>query len=164
MRSTRAFAVAFIVASLSLALHAQSAKLVAIRVTGTSEFSNDEVARASGLRLGMTAGPSDFQSAANKLGSTGAFTNVGYKYSPEGSGVAVEFNLEDAERNFPCRFENFVWASDDEMLKAIGERVPLFHGRVSESGEMLQTISDALTAWLTGKGFGGHAMFRLHAV
>lgn len=110
----------------------------------------------------MVAAPSDFQVAANKLVATGAFASVGYKYVPEGSGVAVEFNLEDAERNFPCRFENFVWATDDEMLKAIGERVPLFHGRVSESGEMLQTVSDALTAWLTQKGFGGHAIFRIH--
>src|SRR4051812_43016777 len=99
MRSRRAFAILLILVSISIAAHAETTRLVAIRASGTREFSNDEIARASGLRVGMVAAPSDFQVAANKLVATGAFASVGYKYVPEGSGVAVEFNLEDAERN-----------------------------------------------------------------
>jgi len=145
------------------ALAGDAVHLVAIRVVGTHEFSETEVARASGLKLNQTIGPAEFKNAADRLAASGAFASVGYKYGPQGSGMFVEFSLEDAPKYLPVRYENFVWMSDSELTDEISKRVPLFHGKLPEGGGIVEQVTEAMTALLTERGISGHGQMRLHS-
>jgi outer membrane protein insertion porin family len=138
-------------------------RLVAIRISGSHEFNETEVARASGLKLNQTIGPAEFKNAADRLAASGAFASVGYKYGPQGSGMFVEFQLEDAPRFLPVRYENFVWMSDKELTEELSKRVPLFHGNLPEGGGVVDQVTEAMTAILAERGVAGHGQMRLHA-
>jgi outer membrane protein assembly factor BamA len=116
----------------------RSYKLLAVRFKGLHEFKSDEVLAATGLRVGGMVAAGEFQSAADKLVATGAFASVAYDFTSERAGYTVDFTLEEAQKYLNVDFENFVWASDDELIKYVSERVPLFHGRTTESGAMIQ--------------------------
>jgi len=132
----------------SSALMAQSYELMSIRGTGSHEFTSDEIAAASGLNVGEMVTFTDLQNGANILAATGAFSSVTFKYGPEGSGYTVEYQVEDAKAYLPVIYENFVWASDADLTKYVAAHFPLFHGKVSETGEMMQHVSEVLTQWL----------------
>jgi len=138
-------------------------RLVAIRVVGTHEFNETEVSRASDLKLNQTIGPAEFKNAADRLAATGAFASVGYKYGPQGRGMFVEFQLEDAPKFLPVRYENFVWMGDKELTDELSKRVPLFRGALPEGGGLVDQVTEAMTAIVTERGIQGHAQMRLHS-
>lgn len=141
----------------------KSYKLVAVRFKGLHEFKAEEVADVTGLKIGSVIVPGELQSAADKLVATGAFASVGFSYAGERGGYAVEFQVEEAPRYLAVEFENFVWAGDDELIRYISARVPLFHGRTTESGAMIQNILDALNLWLGEHNVKGLAVYRLNS-
>src|SRR6202035_5861409 len=55
-------------------------KLIAVKVTGSKRFTQDEVAAASGLPVGTIAHEEDFRKAARQLGESGAFSNIAFTY------------------------------------------------------------------------------------
>ena len=132
----------------SSALMAQSYQLMSIRGTGSQLFSSDEIAAACGLNVGQMVTFTDLQTGANTLANTGVFSSVNFKYGPEGSGYEVEYQVEDAKEFLPVIYENFVWASDADLNKYVAANFPLFHGKVAETGEMMQRITEVLTRWL----------------
>src|ERR1700719_601509 len=56
-------------------------KLIAVKVTGSKRFTQEEVAVASGLPLGTVFHEEDFKKAARQLGESGAFNNVAFTYN-----------------------------------------------------------------------------------
>lgn len=141
----------------------RSYKLLAVRFKGLHEFKSDEVLAATGLRVGGMVAAGEFQSAADKLVATGAFASVAYDFTSERAGYTVDFTLEEAQKYLNVDFENFVWASDAELIKYVSEHVPLFHGRTTESGTMIQGILDALNLWLGAHNIKGVAVYRMEA-
>ena len=135
---------------------APARQLVAIKVTGSTRFSEEAVAAATGLRTGTPVGEEDFKKAARRLGDTGAFTDVAYSYSYTSAGTKLEFKVTDAEKFVPARFEDFVWFSDAELQQRIREHVPLFNGELPLFGRMPDEVSDVLQAMLVEKAIPGH--------
>jgi len=133
-------------------------KLVAIKVTGTERYTDQEILPASGLQLGQSVGEGDFKEAARRLGDTGLFSEVVYSYSYSGAGTKLELQLTDIEKSklIPAVFENFVWFTDEELLSELHQRVPLFKGLVPPAGTFPDRISEALQAILTEKQLPGH--------
>lgn len=138
---------------------APARQLVAIKVTGSTRFSEEAVAAATGLQTGTPVGEEDFKKAARRLGDTGAFTDIGYSYSYTSAGTKLEFKVTDAEKFVPARFEDFVWFSDAELQQRIREHVPLFNGELPLSGRMPDEVSDVLQAMLVEKAIPGHVDF-----
>src|SRR5215475_2612190 len=102
--------------SVSVAQTLSSAhKLVDVKVAGKTRFAAEEIIIASGLQLGMTASDEDFKKAVRNLGDTGAFSDVGYKFSYSSAGTKLELQLTDNPRWLPVHFDDFVWFTDDEM-------------------------------------------------
>jgi outer membrane protein assembly factor BamA len=162
MRISRALLAALLLLLAPAAVAGDAVRLVAIRVSGSQQFNETEVARASGLKLNQTIGPAEFKNAADRLAATGAFASVGYKYGPQGSGMFVEFQLEDAPKFLPVRYENFVWMIDKELTEELSKRVPLYHGSLPEGGGIVDQVTEAMTAMLAERGVQGHAQMRLH--
>jgi outer membrane protein insertion porin family len=141
----------------------QDFRIVAIRATGSHEFTEQEIADASGLKINQTIGPAEFKNAADRLASTGAFAQVGYKYGPMGTGMFVEFQVEDAPEFLPVRFENLVWFSDGELNEELSKRVPLYHGRVPPGGELVDSTVSAIQSLLAEKRIPATAAMRMHS-
>ena len=125
-------------------------KLVALKATGTTRFTDKEILAASGLELGQNAAAGDFQEAAQRLGNSGLFSNVLYSFSYSDNGMKVEFQLTDvdASKLVPVHFENFVWFAEPELRASVEQRVPLFKDALPANGHMADEITRALQAIL----------------
>jgi outer membrane protein assembly factor BamA len=134
-------------------------KLIAVKVTGSKRFTQEEVAAASGLPVGTIAHEEDFRKAARQLGETGAFGNIAYTYSYSSAGTKLEFQVTDADKFIPARLADFVWFTDEELRQKVQERVPLFRGELPTSGRLPDQVSDVLQAVLVENGIPGHVEY-----
>lgn len=123
---------------------AATGKLAAIHIAGTKRYTPAEIIAASGLRIGVEASQNDFQEAAQRLGECGFFSDVAYSYSSVSNGTRLDLELVDSDKLVPAHFENFVWFTDEELLKRIHEQLPLFKGEVPIGGTLSDQISDIL--------------------
>ena len=56
-------------------------KLIALKVIGTTRYTDKEILAASGLLLGQKAADCDCREAARRLGDSGLFSDVVYTYT-----------------------------------------------------------------------------------
>ncbi len=124
------------------AMPATAHTLIAVKVTGSKRFTQEEVATASGLPVGTIAHEEDFRKAARQLGETGA-----------------EFRVSDADKFVPAVFTDFVWFTDDELRQKVHERVPLFKGELPTNGRLPGQVSDVLQAVLVENNIPGTVEF-----
>lgn len=136
-------------------------KLIAVKGTGTSRYTDKEILAASGLQIGQNAADADFKEAARRLGDSGLFSDVVYSFSYSDTGVKVEFQLTDIEQSklVPASFENFVWFTDAELLQAVQRAVPLFKQLLPTAGRLPDQVNEALQALLAEKHFPGRIDF-----
>src|SRR6202167_553778 len=125
-----------------------SYKLIAVKVTGSKRFSQEQIAAASGLPVGTIAHEEDFKKAARQLGETGAFGDITYTYSYASAGTELELHLTDADKFVPAHFADFLWFTDDELLRKLHGRLPLFNGELPTNGRLPAQVSDVLHALL----------------
>jgi outer membrane protein assembly factor BamA len=134
-------------------------KLIAVTVKGSKRFTQQEIAAASGLPVGTIAHQEDFQKAARQLGDSGAFSNIAFTYSYSADGTKLEVQVTDADKFVPVHFSDFVWFSDEELLRTIHERIPLFEGELPTSGRMMDQVSDVLQAMLVERAVPGQVEY-----
>jgi outer membrane protein assembly factor BamA len=134
-------------------------KLISVKVTGTKRFTSAEVAAASGLPVGTVAHEDDFRKAARQLGESGAFSNIAFTFSYSAEGTKLEFQVTDADKFVPARFTDFVWFTDEELLRKVHERIPLFNGDLPATGRLPDEVSDVLQALLVESGIPGHVEY-----
>lgn len=137
-------------------------KLIAVKVTGSKRFTPEDVAAAAGLPIGTIAHEEDFKKAARQLGETGAFSDVSYTFTYSSAGTKLEFKVADAEKFVPVQFTDFVWFTDEDLLKRVRERVPLFKGELPTSGRLLGHVSDVLQAVLVENAIPGNVEHLVH--
>jgi outer membrane protein assembly factor BamA len=130
-------------------------KLIAVKVTGSKRFTQQDIAAASGLPVGTIAHEEDFKKAARQLGESGAFGDITYTYSYSSAGTKLEFHVADADKFVPAHFADFVWFTDEELLQKLHERIPLFKGELPTSGRLPDQLSDVLQAMLVERGVPG---------
>ncbi len=128
-----------------------AAKLIALKVTGTARYTDEEILAATGLQIGQNAADGDFKEAVRRLGDSGLFNDVAYSYTSSGATVKLELQLTDTDKSklVPAFFENFVWFTDDELRTALQRRVPLFKQLLPLTGNLADEVSEALQAMLT---------------
>lgn len=131
-----------------------SGKLAAVEVSGSKRFPAEQIAAATGLRVGASVQRDDFQAAADRLAALGLFSDVRFRFSQQGDSVKAEFQVEDAPA-LPIEFDNFPWFTDEELTQAIHQAVPLFDGTAPANGTMLDAMADALTRILGTRNVKG---------
>jgi outer membrane protein assembly factor BamA len=136
-----------------------SYKLIAVKVTGSKRFTQEDVAAASGLPIGTIAHEEDFKKAARQLGETGAFGDITYTYTYSSAGTKLEFHVTDADKFVPARFADFVWFTDEELLHKLHDRIPLFNGELPSNGRLPDQVSDVLQAMLVENGIPGRVEY-----
>jgi outer membrane protein assembly factor BamA len=130
-------------------------KLIAVKVTGSKRFTQDEVAAASGLPVGTIAREEDFKKAARQLGESGAFNSVAYTFVSSSAGTKLEFQVTDADKFVSARFSDFVWFTEEDLRQKLHERIPLFKGDLPTNGRLPDQVSDVLQALLVENGIPG---------
>jgi len=130
---------------------AGTSRLAEIRVTGSTRFTSEQIAAATGLHVGSEVGRDDFQRAADTLAKTGRFTSVQYRYSDVEQGVRAEYQVTDAP-SVSVWFDNFPWFTDEELQGALKTAVPLFDGTAPEGGSVLDDITDTLQLQIAKNG------------
>ena len=138
-------------------------KLLALKVSGTTRYTEKEILGASGLKLGQEAAQGEFQEAAQRLGKSGLFSSVSFTFSYNDAGVKVEFQLVDNPnvKLLPARFENFVWFSDQELHSILEERVPLLRDSLLPStGKLADRVNEALQSLLSERNLPGRVEYQ----
>jgi outer membrane protein insertion porin family len=138
---------------------ASQRQLTGIKVTGNKRFSENAIIAASGLQMGTVVTEDDFKKAATRLGAYGILSDVAYTYSFSSAGTKLELQVTEAAKFVPARFEDFVWFSDEDLLKRIQERAPLFNGELPLSGRLADQVSDVLQALLVENSIPGHVEY-----
>jgi outer membrane protein assembly factor BamA len=128
-----------------------SSRLESIAVNGSKKFRSEQIVPITGLKKGEEVTRDDIQRGANALAAFGLFSNVQYRFFGGVEGVQIEYEVTDA-RAVPVLFDNFPWLSDEQMIRAIQSRVPLFDGSAPDHGSILDQISTALTEQLQAQG------------
>lgn len=136
-----------------------SYKLLSVHVKGLEHFTEDQILAASGLKLGQYAGEEQFKQAAQKLGETGLFAQLTYTYQYSTAGCDLELQVAENQKLVPVVFDNFVWFSDEELIRMLHSRVPLFNGRVPEGGNLNDQLAQALTAILNERKISGQVLY-----
>ena len=134
-------------------------QLISIKVTGNKRFSENAIIAASGLQIGSVVTEDDFKKAATRLGAYGILSDVAYTFSFSSTGTKLELQVTEAPKFVPARFEDFVWFSDEDLLKRIQERAPLFNGELPLSGRLADQVSDVLQALLVENSIPGHVEY-----
>ncbi len=146
-------------------LSAERFHLVKVVVTGSTRYSQDDLQRATGLKLNSEVTQDDLQNAARRLGGSGAFTGVQFTFMPAKGvrGVEADFVVTDAMQFLPASFENFLWFSDSDLQQIVRQAVPLFDGSVPQSGTMSEDVKAALVQALSSKGLPSQVSYTLSA-
>jgi outer membrane protein assembly factor BamA len=131
-----------------------SGKLAAVEVSGSKRFPAEQIAAATGLRVGASVQRDDFQAAADRLAELGLFSNVRFRFSQQGASVKAEFQVEDTPA-LPVEFDNFPWFTDEELTQAVHRAIPLFDGTAPANGTVLDAIASALTKILGTRNVKG---------
>jgi outer membrane protein insertion porin family len=132
-------------------------RLSALKVTGTSRYTDKEILAASGLQIGQLAADGDFKEAVQRLGNSGLFTGVVYSYTSSGASMKLELQLTDIDESklVPAHFDNFVWFTDDELVKELQKRVPLFKLLLPITGNLPDRVSEGLQSILSDRQYPG---------
>jgi|SRR5215469_5337729 len=135
----------------SAAENAHAYVLSNLASTGSKRFSEADITRASGLRVGARITVADLQEAGDRLSQTGAFAQVAYKFD----GETAVFSVTDATQFVPTRFDNFVWFTDADLIKQLHDSVPLFSGTLPLTGNLTERVSAALDKIIKAKSVLG---------
>ncbi|HEY6304456.1 MAG TPA: POTRA domain-containing protein [Terriglobales bacterium] len=140
-------------------------KLIGVKATGTTRYTDKEILAASGLQNGQNVADGDFKEAVQRLGESGLFSNVVYSFSSSSAGTKLELQLTDTDKSklVPAHFENLVWFTDDELRASLQSRVPLFKQLLPIAGNLPDRVSEALQSLLSEGHFPGRVDYRRNA-
>src|SRR5689334_534154 len=149
----------------SLAGAADHYRLARVLVTGSERYHEDDLVRATGLKVDTQVTSEDLQNAANRLGNSGAFSSVQFLFKPAigAKGVEADFQVADAEKFLPAVYENFVWLNERDLEEAVHQAVPLYNGQLPTSGSMSDEVSAALAKLLASKNLPSEISYMLSA-
>lgn len=130
-------------------------KVAKITVSGLSRYREADVIAASGLRAGTEVTSDDLQAATDRLGASGAFRSIEYRFVGVPTGVSVVFRVQESTEVVPVVFENIVWFAREELIRQVRAAVPLFRGTLPLAGEMQEQVRQALEQSLATRGIAG---------
>jgi outer membrane protein assembly factor BamA len=137
-----------------------TAKIVEIKVSGTSRFTSEQIAAAIGIKIGDTVGKTEIQAAADRLAALGNFAAVNYHFTTDERGLRLAFEVQEAP-TVPVLFDNFPWFTDDELSAAIRQAIGYFDGTSPQQGAILDSMAASIEKLLATRGVHGKVIHTL---
>jgi outer membrane protein insertion porin family len=125
-----------------------------LTVEGNQVHPAEQILAATGLRLGQSAGKSEFEAAREKLIATGAFDNVRYFFAPskDGEGYDVVFEVAEFGQLYPIRFEELP-AGAAELRAWLKQKDPLFGDKTPASKLVIDRYAGWISEFLAARGY-----------
>jgi outer membrane protein insertion porin family len=118
-----------------------------IQFKGASDYSDQELLAASGLKKGAVLTADEIKTAFQRLMDTGVFENIIYKF--DGQDLVYTFNLATL---CTVRLENLPLTPGNDLDQKLHDRFPLYHGKVPAEGGLLDNVRQALEDMLAAQG------------
>ena len=126
----------------------------AILVEGNKIFTREQIAAATGLKIGQAAGKADFEAARDRLVASGAFETVGYRFEPgpDRQGFVATFQVTEVQPAFRVQFED-LGVPAAELERALAARDPLFSSvNLPATKNVLDRYAGFVQEYLATKG------------
>ncbi len=146
-RAALAVAIGAVAVVGGLAVTAQTSRpypLFRVVVLGAQRIPAATVVGMSGLKVNTQVTSADIERARQRLLESGLFASVGYRFRMAGYSLVVTFDVEEPVWDAPILFDNFVWFTDEELIRAVALDLPTFTGRAPSLPRSLQRIAQAL--------------------
>jgi outer membrane protein assembly factor BamA len=136
---------------------AQDARVISgIEFEGLKQIPADEALATSGLKTNQPFKVEEVDAAAQRLLDSGIFKQIGYRTRTVGNKVTITFQVEEASGGeSPVMFDNFIWFTEEQLMEAVRQEVPLFAGRAPNVGKMPEAITRALQQLLAEQKIDG---------
>ena len=158
----RCFLVIVLLTGLGAAARAaeqRTLKLGTVNVVGAKRYTAQAVTKAAGLSAGQPITVEGLTQAADRLGRSGLFKSLSFRYVTKADVMSVTFEFEEADWTMPVTFDNFVWFTDEEIRTAVGDALPTFDGVAPPAEGVPDVISGALQSLLKQRGLPGRIHF-----
>lgn len=119
----------------------------AIRFQGATQYTQQELLAAAGLKPDARLNLRDVKAHAKQLSDTGLFQEV--KTSSDSKGLL--FTLTPSSQLFPMHLENVPLTPGKDLDARLRERFPLYRGLLPASGSMVEGICQTLEEMLSAK-------------
>jgi outer membrane protein insertion porin family len=134
-------------------------QIARIEVTGLIRYTQSQVISVSGLHIGDRVTVPALDNAVNHLIATGLFNKANYRYRTVNDRATVTFEVEEVKWTVPVVFDNFIWFSDQELIKSVAQQVPSFDGTAPQNGPVLESIRAALGRLLQDRHLAGEVEY-----
>ena len=121
----------------------------AVRFQGATQYSQDELLAAAGIKAGAHLTAAYVKAHAKQLNDTGFFAVV--KFSNDSKGLL--FTLTPVSQLFPLHLDNLPLNPGKDLDDKIHARFPLYHGLLPASGSTDNGICQEFEEMLAGEGF-----------
>src|SRR5208282_3942577 len=148
IRQARPIAAILLLCSLPL-LAQKKAPPRAIRFQGATQYSQDELLAAAGIKAGARLTAADVKAHAKQLNDTGFFAVV--KFGNDSKGMF--FTLTPASQLYPMHLGNLPFTPGKDLDDKLHARFQLYHGLLPASGSTDDGICGAFEEMLAGEGF-----------
>lgn len=140
--------------ALAIPAAAQPSKfpLKSIQVRGNHFYTKDQVAAATGLKIGEPAGKADFDAARDRLLATGAFETIAFQFGPApgGTDYAATFDVVEVHTVYPVSIENLTVPSN-EISAFLKSKEPLFAEKLPGTKQVLDRYSREIENFLASR-------------
>ena len=145
-----------LVAAASAQVRPTAWPITSLAVKGNAHYSEQQILTVAGLKLGQRVTAKDFEAARDRLGATGAFEKIDFKYgaAPDRKGYAVSFEVFEAGPFFPVHFEDLP-APPEQLREALRHADPLFSEKIPATEQVLNRYVRALEEFLRKRGQAG---------
>jgi outer membrane protein assembly factor BamA len=142
------FLTATLVLAASMPAHTQKFLPKTIQFKGDPEYSDQELMAAAGLKKGVVLNVDEMKSHSKMLMDTGVFDTLSFTFN----GQDLVYKLVPSPTLFPIRLENLPLTPGKELDAKLHDRFPLYHGKVSSAGTLLEDVRGALEEMLASQG------------
>jgi outer membrane protein assembly factor BamA len=146
----RPFSAVLLFCALAQPCFAQTYNPKTIRIEGMPPADTADLLRTAALTPGTSLTKEQIEAGLQKLADTGMFNDI--SYTVDSNALVLKLTPSDSAEALPVRFTNFVWWTPAELNALIQARVPLYQGKLSLKGTMMEQVEAALVDILKQKG------------
>ena len=132
----------------AVSVHAQKFVPKSIQFNGDSEYSNDELLAASGLKKGESLTYAQMNDVSKSLMDTGMFKSLAFKFD----GQDLVFQLTPADQILPIHLSNLPLALGPQLDAKLRQQYSLYHGKLPSEGRLTESVRAMLEQMLAAQG------------
>jgi len=138
--------------------------LASIQTVGNQRYSTDQVAQISGLMLRQQISVAEIDGAIARMGQTGLFTGIAYRYAVDRTlgELALTFEISEPKWDNQVVFDNFVWFSDADLTSVIEAALPTFDGMLPTADGAITSVIRSLESFLKLNDLPGTVVIKRH--